>query len=712
MNMIKKLNLSRKLSLILGIILLAVFVLLITMTAILSRKAIVQTVNGELTTKAKMNGIQIQQIFDEADQSAGNVKQYMERAYQTAEDSPMLNLVPTGPETYVSQLQSQFYHKTLTPIGRDAEKYLSESIRNIVFTNPDIESMLVLFEPYQFQPNLRDYGLYVNKKSESGLVEAYGEYDQYSSQEYYHTPAIYGTPHVTEPMDENGTIVVAYGVPFYYKNRLKGVSVAEINIENFNKVDASTDRYPSMYASIFDSKQTIVYHSKDPANRGKSLKEFIPRDEDYSRVQSMLSNGNAFQMKTVRQDGVDVMRFFYPIKAGDETWWSLSTITVKEMNQSVNTTVLILSLVCAAALVMLLIVFPMVLRRLLDPLKTVVDAAQGIYEGNLEVQVEYRSGDEIGTLAETFDMMSNNLKRMMSDIQYLLGEMADGNFDLDTLAEDSYAGEFQEILGSIRKLNMKLTNSLKEISHSSEKLYAGSEQVSAGAQALAQGAAEQAASMEEQAASIAEISLQSETNALNANEAIQIASETGIQMMKGSKQMEEMLEAMEEIKASSGEIKKIIKTIEDIAYQTKILALNAAVEATHAGEFGKGFGVVAGEVQSLALKASEASKNTAILIENSLSAVEKGSLLADKEAHILLEAVKGSEEVEKFVKKISKATAEQADAINQITQGMEQISSVVQTNSAAAEEFSSSSQEMSQLARDLQEEVDNFKLHQ
>jgi methyl-accepting chemotaxis protein len=277
-------------------------------------------------------------------------------------------------------------------------------------------------------------------------------------------------------------------------------------------------------------------------------------------------------------------------------------------------------------------------------------------------------------------------------------------------AGDSYAGEFQEILISIRKLNLTLTNSLKEISHSSEKLYAGSEQVSAGAQALAQGAAEQAASMEEQAANIAEISLQSETNAINANEAIQIASETGIQMMRGSKQMEEMLDAMKEIKASSGEIKKIIKTIEDIAYQTKILALNAAVEATHAGEFGKGFGVVAGEVQSLALKASEASKNTAILIENSLTAVEKGSIIADKEAHILLEAIKGSEEVERFVKKISKATAEQADAINQITQGMEQISSVVQTNSAAAEEFSSSSQEMSQLARDLQNEVDNFHL--
>lgn len=707
----KKLNLSRKLSLILGIILLAVFVLLISMTAILFRKAIVQTVNGELNTKAKMNGIQIQQIFDEADKAAGNIKQYMERSYQTAEENPKLAVIPTGQETNVTQMQSQFYHKTLTPIGRDAEKYLSESIRNIVSSNADIESMIVLFEPYQFQSNLKDYGIYLNKKSESGEVEPYGEYDQYSAKEYYHSPAIYGMPHVTEPMEENGSLIVAYGVPFYYKNRLKGVSVAEIGIEHFNKIDASTDRYPSMYASIFDSNQKIVYHSQDPKKLGMSLKESIPIENEYAQVQTMLQNGNAFQMKTIRQDGVGVMRFFYPIKAGDETWWSLSTITIKEMNESVNMTVLYLSLVCAAALAMLLIVLPMVLTKLLDPLKTVVDAAQGIYEGNLDIEVEYRSGDEIGALSETFDKMSHNLKLMMSDIQYLLGEMADGNFNLDTHAEDSYAGEFKEILNSIRKLNLKLTNSLKEISQSSEKLYAGSEQVSAGAQALAQGAAEQAASIEEQAANIAEISLQSETNAINAEEAIQRALDTGLQMMKGSEQMEEMLEAMTDIKSSSGEIKKIIKTIEDIAYQTKILALNAAVEATHAGEFGKGFGVVAGEVQNLAFKASEASKNTAVLIENSLSAVEKGSIIADKEAHILLEAVKGSEEVEKFVKKISKATAEQADAINQITQGMEQISSVVQTNSAAAEEFSSSSQEISQLAGNLQKEVDNFKLY-
>lgn len=708
----KKLNLSRKLSFILGIILLAVFVLLITMTAVLSRRAISQTVMGELNTKAKMNGIQIQQIFDEADKAAGNVKQYMERSYESAEETPMQAVIPTGPDTYVKQLESQFYHKTLTPIARDAERYLSESLRNTVAGNPDIESMIVLFEPYQFQPNLRDYGIYAGKKSQSGEPEAYGEYDQYSTQEYYHTPAIYGIPHVTEPMKEAGNTVVAYGVPFFYKNRLKGVSVAEINLENFKKVDAATDRYPSMYASIFDSNQKIVYHSQDAANMGKSLQEFIPLEDDYAKVQSMLRNGNAFQLKTVRQDGTQVMRFFYPIHAGNDTWWSLSTITVKDMNQSVNETVLILSLVCTVALAMLLLVFPMVLRRLLNPLKTVVDAATGISVGNFEIEVTYRSGDEIGALAETFDTMSHHLKLMLSDIQYLLGEMADGNFNQDTQAEESYQGEFREILLSIRKLNSTLTHSLKEMSRSSMQLFASAEQVSAGAQALAQGAAEQAASMEEQAAGIGEISLQSEENALNAKEAAQRVSDTGHQIMKGSEQMEEMLKAMAEIKVSSGEIKKIIKTIEDIAYQTKILSLNAAVEATHAGEFGKGFGVVAGEVQSLALKASEASKSTAILIENSLSAVEKGSTIADREAKILAEAVKGAEEVERFVNKITKATAEQADAIHQITQGMEEISSVVQTNSAAAEEFSSSSEELSQLAGNLQEEVDKFHFHE
>ena len=238
----------------------------------------------------------------------------------------------------------------------------------------------------------------------------------------------------------------------------------------------------------------------------------------------------------------------------------------------------------------------------------------------------------------------------------------------------------------------------------------GAEQVSSGAQTLSQGATEQASTIEELAATISEISQQINDTAQNAAQASDHMNTVGSEAEESKRRMQKMLGAIGDIKNSADEIGKIIKTIEDIAFQTNILALNAAVEAARAGSAGKGFAVVADEVRNLANKSQEASKSTSVLIENALQAVANGTSIADETAQSLVSVVEGVDGVRETIELISGASNEQAIAISQVTQGIDQVSSVVQTNSATAEESAAASEELSGQAQMLKELVSQFRL--
>lgn len=344
------------------------------------------------------------------------------------------------------------------------------------------------------------------------------------------------------------------------------------------------------------------------------------------------------------------------------------------------------------------------------PMKEIEEAAKAMAAGSLNVDIQYQSGNELGSLSECMRTLIKVNSSIVKDIDYLLGEMAGGNFCISTKAADSYVGDYQPILLSIHNINSRLSDTLAQINQASDQVAAGSDQVSSGAQALSQGATEQASSVEELAATINEISSQIKKNADNASDANRRAHHVGTEMLESSKKMGDMIAAMDEISKSSGEISKIIKTIEDISFQTNILALNAAVEAARAGEAGKGFAVVADEVRNLASKSSEASKNTAGLIAASALAVEKGVGIANETASTLDMAVKGVEEVTGTIDLISQASVQQSDAISQVTQGVDQISSVVQTNSATAEESAAASEELSGQAQMLKSLVGLFRL--
>lgn len=385
-------------------------------------------------------------------------------------------------------------------------------------------------------------------------------------------------------------------------------------------------------------------------------------------------------------------------------------ILITDLRDARTRSIVILVILGVASVLISIVFGVYITRSITKPVSEIENAAKMISDGNMNAAISYESKDELGNLSGSMRTTVSRLSSIIADLTRLLESMSNGNFDIKTNAEEDYVGDFRPLLMTIRQMNTGLSSTLGQINESSNQVSAGADQVSSASQALSQGATEQASSIEELAASINEISEKVKRNAQNAQEASLKATDTGGQIMQSNQQMQEMIKAMDEITASSNEIGKIIKTIEDIAFQTNILALNAAVEAARAGTAGKGFAVVADEVRNLASKSSEASKNTAALIENSLNSVRQGAKIADETAQALLSAVDGAKLVTETIEQISEASNDQATSIAQVTQGIDQISSVVQTNSATAEESAAASEELSGQAQMLKNLVSHFKL--
>ena len=501
-------------------------------------------------------------------------------------------------------------------------------------------------------------------------------------------------------------VMITVASPVFVNGWIQGIVGIDLNMQHLRQLLDEVKVGTSGYITMYDLNSQIIYHPDDTVLNTNAA------DANYSA--NML---NAI----LNKEDSDVMLYtrgtteYYGSTApiGSVGYMVLGVMPVAEFTAhtaSVLRIQVIGMVVCGLLLTLVCVFIALSITR---PLKRLDRAVGRLADGELDVEVDVRGRDEVSEVGANVERIVQRLKEYIlyiNEIWEVLHQIGDG--DLMFTLEHEYAGEFSKVKEALLHIRSTLTETLTTIAQSADQVNAGSDQIASGAQALAQGATEQASSVEELSSAIQELSGQVSDEAGKAAEAGKFMEQIKEEVEKSNKQMEQMRSAMGDISTQSAAIRGIIKTIDDIAFQTNILALNAAVEAARAGAAGKGFAVVADEVRSLAGKSAEAAKKTNQLIESSVQAVKHGEELTQLTAESLEIVADGTRQVVNTIESVAVAYRDQASRISEIAKGVDQISNVVQTNSATAEQSAAASEELSGQASMMREQIAHFKLGQ
>ncbi len=579
--------------------------------------------------------------------------------------------------------------------------------------------------------------LAVSERDEVAIIEAIdGAIEEFNKIESLTTDCITVT-------DSDGVVIARYysdekndslADKEYVKKALSGETITSIEEGSTIRLGARTAlpitnkegeiigtlsvAYPLDESSMLDkikgdsNREYTIFHNNERINTTilKNDKRNIGTFMDEKIAKKVLEDKEVYVAKT-EIAGKSYMASYKPLinengNVVGALFSGLSMDAIEREQQAAITIILVVTIVVAAAVIIIMSMYTQ--GSIVKPVLNLCQIAKEMSQGNLNLDVKKAPNNEIGSLSDSLKETILKLNTYVRDISKHMESMASGDMTND-VTED-YVGDFHSIKESINRISSSLNNTLSSINIAAEQVNSGAEQVATAAQSLSQGATEQASSIEQLSSSIMSVSEQVNQNAKNVTIASDYVLESQNGINNSNEYMEQMMDAMNEINESSAQISKIIKVIDDIAFQTNILALNAAVEAARAGAAGKGFSVVADEVRNLASKSADAAKQTTLLIEGSVSSVEKGTGIAVETAKALESVKEQSEMVVNTIKKIQDASNEQAEAVNQITLGLEQISSVVQTNSATSEESAAASEELSGQAQMLHEEITQFTL--
>lgn len=516
---------------------------------------------------------------------------------------------------------------------------------------------------------------------------------------------------VTDPYQDadTGQIVTTISVPVYDYNKstVLGVVAIDVTISQLSEVVINKETpYKEGTASIKMLSAKDLFIATE--NKDNLLKHVSDVGWDENLIKYLRESVYDDTIKVLGEKGKEFATVGRVEKAN---WKIVLEVEQKEFMAGASSTRNTILAINGLIILFLLVGMFFVMKKISAPLSRLNALTKDLASGNLSVEIDVRSDDEIGTLAESMRELVGKLKNYIAYIDEISGALdrfAGGHLNIEL--KQTYNGQFVKIKESLLGLSEVFKRTIGNMVETSAKVSMGSNELSNAAHMLATGAANQASTVEELTATINDLSHKVSLNAENAVSAAKKAKIVGESAASSNVQMKEMILAIGEINEKSTEISKIIKVIEDIAFQTNILALNAAVEAARAGAAGKGFAVVADEVRNLASKSAEAAKGTTILIEETVRAVQNGTEIANKTGEVIEEVIHGVEETVKFIEDLSLETSAQSEALRQTLDGVEQISSVVQTNAATAQESSATSEELSKQASLLEEVAAEFKL--
>ena len=590
----------------------------------------------------------------------------------------------------------------LTVSEAEEEYYLMKTMQGFAKNNLGIVSQALLLEPDAFSKENSNYSLrYDTDGDKFSMVP----YEVYGTQDFYKQAQESKVASATLPMENADTGKASFymTVPILDGDRFLGIVTTEISTEVFNELDMSTLGYENVFFDVLDNQNNFVY-SNNPDAKGKNLGDLIGQKYSDMLVEKMQTKEAFFQRDSQ-------VRYYVPLQIEGVDWWVQTAMTIPHFDQEKNQ--LLFALILSEVIIFILVQIINFVRisNALKPLKKISEAGKEVAGGNFDVEIHYPQQDEIGELSRSISEVIGRSKKIVFDLRDRLDAMAGGNFT-ENLESEEYVGDYAPLLESLKHIQEDMNRTLQEVHASSVQVLSSAEQVNTGAQSLSQGATEQASSIEELSANMQDISQSIQASTKTAGDAYKLQGEAGVAVLQSNEKMEEMRKAMDDITAKSNEISKIIKTIDDIAFQTNILSLNAAIEAARAGAAGKGFAVVADEVGNLAQKSAKAAQNTGLLIEETIEAVEKGAKITEETAESLNSVSKSTEEVNTLIEKISAASSKDLEGITSLNQGLQQISSVVQANSATAEQSAAASEELTGQANKMNELVERFQLRE